>query len=162
MRGTLRILPMEMRLARWAGTITVVERLGGLCARVAMEVLRSPRGRRRVPRDVVLPTAQQVARAAEVHEVYLPDPASAGRFGRADRVLPGRERAGSGILDFVGVARRGILAKVRPKDAPQQGNDGSAFGHGSDGVLSLGRRWVLDPAELGRGQATHARALNRP
>ena len=45
----------------------------------------------RVSRVVALPGAQRVTRDAEVHEIHPPDPASASRFVRSDRVLHGRQ-----------------------------------------------------------------------
>src|SRR5215210_6322605 len=98
--------------------------------------------------------------AERFYEVHLPDPVPAGPFRRVDGVLHGREPTEPKVLDFVGLGRRGILAEVRPTEAPQQGDDGPDPGHGADRVLAVRGGWVFRPAELGRGQTTHARAID--
>jgi hypothetical protein len=100
-------------------------------------------------------------RGIEIYAVHLPDPASAGRFRRVDRILPARERTKPRVLDPVRVGRRGILAEVRPAEPPRQGDGGPAPGYGPDGVLPVQCGWVLDPAGLGRYQATYARTIDK-
>jgi hypothetical protein len=91
---------------------------------------------------------------------HLPDSAPASRFRRVNRVCSRRERTETGLLDLIRMGRRGILKAIRPTEASQQGDDGPAPGHGSDGVPPVQGGRVLDPAGLGRHQATHARAID--
>ncbi len=114
-----------------------------------MEVLCYSRDRQSVRRVAVLLAAQPVARNAEVHEIHLPDPAPASRFGGSDRVLYGCEHTKQKILDLIGMGRQRIADEIRREESSRSGDDGLNPTYGSNEIRSVASEWVEYTPKLG-------------